>query len=341
MKILMLVLLLVATACYASSDLTLISLQVDVNPDGKSANVQFVFQNSGPEDANAVGVRLTILSNGKEQSSQDFPLQPLSHDSQRSESVKLELNGPASGLRAEIYDSAQADIRPSNNTLEKKIHVPGGASADLAITDGTVVSVQPVQDKNLIVRVHLINHGPEAVTNTQATAELMLYQKAVTSAVRSPGKFAAGEERDQQFSLAIPSNVPTGEGVVIVRWMNGDPEIQDSSLSDNSFSLPVNLLPRQPDLVGAIVGVNAHGELVFSVRNRGNAPAAASTTVLYVNGAQAKRYDTPAIPAGAEKVHRYGGTKIPTGTPIAIVLDFNAEVTESSEENNRIQFTAK
>lgn len=340
MKITILI-LLSATICYASSDLSLTSLKVEVNPDGKAANAQIVFANSGPEDASAVGVRLTFLSDGKETVSQDFPLQPLAHDAQRSETLSMELTGPATVLRAEIYDSVQPDIRPSNNTLESKVRVPGGTTADLAITDGTVVSVQPVQDKSLIVRVHLINRGPETVTNTRATAELMLYQKTVTSAVRSPGRISAGEERDQQFSLAIPSNVPTSEGIVIVRWLHTDPDMQDPSISDNSYSLPVNLLPRQPDLVGGNIGVNAHGELAFSVRNRGNAPAAASTTVLYMNGAQVKRYQTPAIPAGGEKMHHYGGSKFPSGTQFTIVLDYNAEVPESSKENNRIQFIAK
>ncbi|HSP06394.1 MAG TPA: CARDB domain-containing protein [Acidobacteriota bacterium] len=333
--------LLCSTLCYASSDLELKDLKQQVSEDGKILDLQFILSNHGPDDASAIGLRLHFLGNHKELSYGEYELQPLAHDTERAGNLQAELPASVNGIRVEVYDAAQADVKPTNNVLEADLKMPGSNLADLEIQDGSIVSAQPVQDRNLILRIHVVNHGPAAITNSRAVAELMLFQKTVSSAERRPGRLAAGEERDVQFSIPIPADVPTTEGIVMIHWTLDDDAVQDASNGHNTYSIAVSLVARQPDLVLQDVRVNSRGELSFTVKNVGNAPAGETTTALYVNAALVKRYKTPALRPGAERQHQYGGTKIVPGTQITIVADFNADIAESSEANNRYQFVSK
>lgn len=334
-------LILISTFCYASSDLQLGDLKPQVSEDGTAIGLQFLVSNNGPDDASALGVRVYLYSNQTLLNTREYQIQPIVRQAERIESVRVDVPSRINRLRVEVYDTEQPDVRPSNNVAETSVQVPGASQADLEVNEGTVVTEQPVQGKNFIIRVHLVNHGPDDIVNSRATAELMVYRKTVTTLQKSAEKMASGEARDLQFLIPIPADLPSSEGLVVVRWLPADTSVEDPAPGNNTYSLAVNFVARQPDLIALNAKVDGRGELRFWVKNRGNAGAAASTTVLYLNGALAKRFNTPALSPGTQQMHQYGGTKIPSGTQITLVVDYNADVTESSEENNRLQFLAK
>lgn len=341
MRVLIFLLLLVSSLCYASADLELRDLKSQVSADGKTVTFQFGILNHGPDDAAAVGLRLSMFASRTLLSSGEFEMEPLAKDGERPGALQVDAIPGLTRVRAELYDSQVADTVPFNNIQEAAVQLPGGSVSDLEIQSGLIVSEQPVKDKNLIVRVHLVNHGPATAVNSRVAVQFMIFQKAVSILEKSPGKLQADEERDLQFSIPIPSDASSTEGVVVVRWLPAEDSTSDPAPGNNAYTLPVALVARQADLVPLYVQVNTRGELVFTIKNKGNTSAAATTTALYLNAALVKRFNTPELAAGGERRHQYGGTKILPGTQITIVADFNADVAESSEENNRFQFVSK
>jgi subtilase family serine protease len=61
-------------------------------------------------------------------------------------------------------------------------------------------------------------------------------------------------------------------------------------------------------------------------------------TALYINGALTQRYETGVLQPGSTQRFEYRAPEIATGTKISIVADFNADVQEFSEENNRLNY---
>jgi subtilase family serine protease len=106
--------------------------------------------------------------------------------------------------------------------------------------------------------------------------------------------------------------------------------------SNQIFKINVPLNLKMPDLVPLKPVIDKNGVLTFQVSNQGNARAGASVTALYINGALVQRYNTPEIAPHGTQNYKYKEDKLDADTKVRIIVDFNAEVEEASEENNRI-----
>jgi hypothetical protein len=170
----------------------------------------------------------------------------------------------------------------------------------------------------------------------------MVYREQVAMVENTVRTLGVNEERQIKVTFPLArSEIQTQEGTVHLEAATTDEGTGDTVPGNNSYLLPVQLTLRMPDLIVRNIQLSPSGMLYFSVVNIGNAPCEATASLLYLNGALVHRYNTPLLRPGAEKRHQYGGEKIIPGTQIVIVADYNADVQEASEENNRVQFTAK
>ena len=65
------------------------------------------------------------------------------------------------------------------------------------------------------------------------------------------------------------------------------------------------------------------------------ARSTSSITALYVNGALVERFNTQEIGPRGTQAFRFNTLKLSEQDNIVVVADFNADVEEASEENNR------
>lgn len=332
---------LLPTLLFASSDLQLKSLRAVLPPGGTAIQLQLLIQNAGPDNAENVSCNIYLYSNQKLIVSQTMALSP--EPAQKSKKEQLDIDMPSesvSRVKVEIYDSQQPDTQPSNNFSQVNITAADTKSADLEIVEAAIESVEPVKDANVQMKLRLRNNGPDLMLPTKITANLLLYGKQVGQAEKRIGKLAVGAELNMKLAVGIPQFVSSSDAYVQIQWVV-EGEVQDPNLDNNAYDLSVTLHKKMPDLLSKDVAVDARGTFGFTVENKGNAPADNSTTALYLNGALVWRYKTPALQPGGSRHFSYDIEKLESGTQVLVVIDFNADVEESSEENNRIPYTVK
>jgi hypothetical protein len=331
--------LLIPPVLYAAADLELQEVQGNLEQNGKQLHLILSLRNLGPDEAANLACRIRVDAGKGMSWSREVRLKPLAVASSSRQEIQLQPEVPyVSSVLVEVFDLDQPDLVPSSNS---KIWVPG-KPADLLIEEASIAEQQPVSGRTISLNLKLRNLGPAAVSTLALQASLMVYQEAIATIEKKGGSLEANEEREVKLQISLlKTMIPATEGTIEIHVASGTSDIYDPREQNNAYLLPVALTLRMPDLMVRNAQVNQYGSLTFSIVNNGNAPCDATTTLLYVNGALAKRYNTPELRPGAEKRHQYGGTKIIPGTQIAIVADFNADVTESSEENNRFTFTVK
>ncbi|HET6268359.1 MAG TPA: CARDB domain-containing protein, partial [Acidobacteriota bacterium] len=108
-----------AGSLYATADLELQSLQVQIDSQAHVLQIRVYLANHGPDNAPQPGCNVYLYSNQKLVLSQNFLLQSIAAQEVRTDSLKIELPaGTITTVKAEIYDSQQPDVQPSNNIAQ-------------------------------------------------------------------------------------------------------------------------------------------------------------------------------------------------------------------------------
>jgi subtilase family serine protease len=197
-----------------------------------------------------------------------------------------------------------------------------------------------MEGKTAEFRVLVRNRGPLESKTSVIKLNLVQFQQTITSAVKKLGLLVPGEEKEMKIVMRLPSEGISVEQVLFeARCENRDPSVEESDSTNNILSKPMLLSIRMPDLSVKDMRVDNRGNLAFWVMNRGTARSLPTITAFYVNGALVRRFNTPELAAGKSRRHVYGGMKVPAGTQVTVVADFNADLAESSKENNRLNFT--
>jgi subtilase family serine protease len=329
-----------AGSLYASADLELQSLRVQIDSQAHVMQIRVYLANHGPDNAPQPGCNVYLYSNQKLVLSQNFLLQSIAAQETRTDSIKLDLPaGTISSVKAEIYDSQQPDVQPSNNVAQANLSALGVTTADVQILEASIKTNQPVEERVAIVKVRVHNNGPDLAINSNLKVSLVLFGNAVVWQEKRIQKIEPGSDSDMEMPVVMNKPISSSNGTFLIQITPDDTKTKDPDETNNSYTLPVQLVLRMPDLVIKDVGINAKGVLVFSVSNAGNAPADPSVTALFINGALIERYKTPQIRPKEKQTFRYDEDVIAPGTQVSIVADYNADVAESSEENNRTNFT--
>jgi len=322
---------------FASADLEIKTLRGV--PEQNKFNLEFLIVNHGPASADHPGSNVYFYANERLVLSQTFALQPLAAGASRKESAVMDLpSEPVTNVKVEVFDSQQPDTQPSTNFLQMNIRSPDLKKADLQIVD-----VKPAEDTGKQkVRsawiVRLRNNGPDRVPVTKLTAELEVFGEVIGQSEKRIDRLGAGEEVQARIPMPNAPVVPATNGDLIFRW--NTTEVEDADPTNQIYKMDVQLSIRMPDLVPVKAVIDKQGVLTFQVSNQGNARAQASVTALYINGALVQRYNTGEIAPRGSQPYKYNATKLDADTKVGIVVDFNAEVEESSEENNRADLPA-
>jgi hypothetical protein len=230
----------------------------------------------------------------------------------------------------EVFDSQQPDIQPSTNFIQMNIKAPDLRKADLQVLD---VKADEAKEKGRgVYLVRLKNNGPDRVPVSRLEVELEVYGEQIARADKRVDRLEAGAENETRIQMPNANIIPATNGSLVVRW-NAD--VEDADSTNNVFKLPVQLALRMPDLLPLRFNIDRQGTLTFAVHNKGNARAAATVTALYINNALVERFTTNEIAPRGSQQFRYAGRKLSSMDKILIVADFNADVEESTEENNR------
>src|SRR5262245_20437446 len=146
--------LLCCTVAYAAADLEIQDLKATVQQDG-TAELEFRITNNGPDEAANPFIRVLAT---------EQQLAPLAASESRTETLTLQ-DLQESRVVVEAYDAQEPDTRPSNNTQEISVRLPGKDYTDLEILEAVVLNAQPIKEKNLVIRFRLRNRGPETSVN--------------------------------------------------------------------------------------------------------------------------------------------------------------------------------
>jgi hypothetical protein len=338
-----LLLFLLASIAHASADLELKSLQAFPDANTKAIQIKFIWTNRGPDSATQPGVNVYVYNNQRLVISETLALQPLAAAESREESIKVSYPSEVVTLvKAEIFDAQQPDLQPSTNSTQVNIRLPDLKKADLQILSATVEGEQPLKGKSAMIHLQVRNNGPELSRNSKLVAQLMLYGSAVGKNEKRLQRVGVGEDLDLKWPFPLPENIPATEGVLQVDWIHGNPDVQDPDTPNSSVKLPVGLVIRMPDLAPKDVALDKRGVLSFSIVNKGNAICRDTITAMYINGALIQRFNTRQLRGGENQRLQYTApAKIASGSQISVVADFNADVEEISEENNRLNYIVK
>jgi hypothetical protein len=338
---LLLFLLLVASSAYGASDLEINSLKATPTDKPREMQVILRFVNHGPENADHVACNVYVYANQKLLVTQNFPLKPAPVGLSRDESFTIQLPAEsATAIKAEIYDAQEPDVQPSTNFTQVNIKPPDYKHADLQIVESTLETTQPLLDKAML-NLKIRNNGPDNIPYSKLTVDLLVYDQNISAAERRIQRMAAGEEAEFKIGLSIAKSFRGTEGIMDVKWTTPDADVQDPAPANNEARLPVQVVSRLPDLVPQAINIDRRGLLTFGIANKGNIRSGASVTALYINGALVQRFATPELPPTGTQRFQYTAAKIPADTMISIVCDFNADVEEASEENNRLNYKSK
>jgi len=331
------VILLICSLAAGSADLELRSLAAIPEAEITALQITLDLVNNGPQNADHAACNVYVYSGGRLLFTQNRSLSPLAASASRIETLRVELPpGPVTSLKAEIYDSVEADVQPSNNVAQVNIKAPNLKKADLQILEAAVGASE--QPGKLAIRIRLRNNGPDSVPASVLSVELSVFGNKVAASERKIGRLAAGEELENTVPLSLTKTISTTIGDCHVKWNFAGQDFSDPKIDDNSYLLTVPLTPKMPDLLPQGLLIDKRGNLAFSIVNKGNFRSGASVTAVYINGALIQRFNTPELQPGATKKYQYPGTKFSPDTQISIVSDFNADVEEASEVNNKVNF---
>jgi len=333
--------LLISSVVFAAADLELKSLAAIPDVTTTTLQIKLDLANNGPANADHAACNVYVYSGGRLLFTQNRSLASLAASATRIETLRVELPpGPVTALKAEVYDSVEPDIQPSNNVAQVNIKTPDLKDADLQILEVAVAAVnQP--GARLAIRTRLRNNGPASVPASVLSVELSVFEKKVAANERKIGRLAAGEDLEIVVPLPLTKTISSTIGNCLVKWNFAGPDFADSNPDDNSYLLTVPLTPKMPDLLPEGLLIDRRGIFSFTISNKGNYRSGSSVTALYINGALIQRFDTPELQPGGSKKYQYAATKILPDTQISVVTDFNADVEESSEENNKVIFKSE
>ena len=332
--------LLFAGVLFAAADLEILSLTALPGDRSGPLAMHLMFQviNHGPDGASNIGCNIYVYANQRLLLSQNFPLRPLAANQKREETLQIALpSDSATAIKAEVYDSVEPDIQPSTNFLQTNIKPPDYRRADLMIEDSALETVQPLINQ-AVIRLKLRNNGPDFLPYSKLTINLVVFDNVVATTDRRIPRMASSEEEEFKMQLSIQASYRSAEGRIDIIFASPDPDVLDPAPENNKVSIPVQLIPRLPDLVPQNILIDKNGVLSFGVVNRGNVRSPASVTALYINGALVQRYNMPELAPNSPQRIQYTGSKIPADSTVTVVCDFNADVEESSEENNRLTY---
>jgi len=337
---LVLILLLMPVVVFASADLQLRSLRAVMETDNKTMDLQVAISNQGPDNANHIGCNIYVYAEQKLVISQNANISPLAANASRKETFSVDLPAQAvTTVKVEIFDTEQPDTQPSNNSSQVNIKPPDVRTADLQVVEASVQGEQPLRERGVSLRVRVRNNGPDSVGQTRLQADIMVFNSSVAKTEKKIGKLTSGEEFELNMPLMLPRTIASSQGTIVVKWNAPEDEILDSAPENNEFDIPVGLALRLPDLLPKDITLDKTGLLTFTIVNKGNSFAERSVVALYINGALIQRYKVPELRAGEEKKFQYTPDSVlPNGALVTVVADYNADVDESSEENNRLTY---
>lgn len=331
--------LLLPLLAFASADLELESLQAQIDSDTHSLVLKLYLTNHGPADANRLACNVYLYAEQKLILSQTVSLDPLLNLQKRVDEVRVDLPAAmATRTMVEVFDGDEPDLQPSTNSAEVALRTSDVANADLSIVQADIKLPQPIAEVAVPLHVRLHNSGPDTAPGVGIELSLLLFNTAVVTQEKRIGRIESGKDLEVDVALGLNKSIPTPNGVIQLKLMLDEDRVRDPVEYNNVFTLPVQLTIRMPDLVVEDIRVNEKGNLALFIRNAGKAPSDPSETALYINGAVVQRYKTPAMRPDESQRFVYGSTKLVEGTQVAVVADFNADVAEASEENNKRSF---
>jgi hypothetical protein len=332
--------LLLPFIAQASADLEL--QQITPSMDQGVLHAAINITNRGPAAAEKSKCRLTLYSGQQIVDTIIIALNPIPAKETRKEDLQWKITAPAANvLVIELFDEIESDDHPVNNSSKITLRFPGYSKADLQLVDVALPATDRLEGRTAEFNVTIRNNGPEDVRSSLLKINLTQFQKQVAYTERKLGRLDPSEEKQIKIVLRLPlENIPVEQALLEVRCDMSDSTVEESDSTNNVFTKPILIGIRMPDLLPRSVKINSRGVVSFSIANIGTAVAKPSITALYLNGSLVRRYNTPELGAGKERRHLYGGTKVEASDQIAIVADFNADLEESSEENNRLNYTA-
>jgi hypothetical protein len=332
--------LLIPFVAQAAADLEL--QQVTPSIEQGVLQVTITISNNGPATAENLKCRLTLYSGQQIVDTIIVALNSVAVEERHKEDLQWKITAPAANvLVAELFDEIEPDDHPANNSSKLTLRFPGYSKADLQLVDVALPTTDRLEGRTAEFNVTVRNNGPEDVRSSLLKINLTQFQKQVAYVERKLGRLDPSDEKQIKIVLRLPlENIPVEQTLLEVRFEMNDTTVEESDSTNNVFTKPILVSIRMPDLIPRSVKINARGNVAFSIANVGTAVAKPTITALYLNGSLVRRYNTPELGAGKERLHIYGGTKVEAGDQVAIVADFNADLEESSEENNRLNYNA-
>jgi CARDB len=326
-----------STQLFAEADLELQSLKALPQDESSEMAITLRMINRGPESAGHLGCNIYVYSNQKLVSSQAFALKPLAADESREDSLRISLTSdPVTRVKAEIFDSGQPDTQPSTNFIQVNLKPPDFRTSDLEIAEASVETSQPVTDKVVVVRLKVRNNGPDIAPFSKITADLLVYNSSVGKTEKRIDRIAAGDEADLKLIIPLSKSITGADGTIHLEWTGSDQQMFDPDKANDSRDILVQLTRRMPDLTVKDIRKDKKGVLTFFIVNKGSAPSEASTAALFLDGALFERYPVPVLQPGADFRIKEVKADMSTTALVTVVADYNADVAEMSEENNKV-----
>lgn len=320
----------------AAADLELESLQAQPDSDSHSLMLKLYMTNHGPADANHLACNIYLYAEQKLALSQTLSLNPLPNLGKRVDEIHVDLPaGAVTKGKVEIFDMEEPDLEPSTNSAEVALRNSEVATSDLQIVQADIKATQPITEMFTTIHVRLRNNGPDAAPGVGMQISLLLFNSPILTQEKRVGRIDSGKELDLDLLVSLNKPIPTNSGVFELKLMLDEDKVKDPVDYNNVLTLPVLLAVRMPDLVVEDVRVNERGNLALFVRNTGKAAADPSETALYIDGAVVQRFKTPPLKPEEFQRFMYNASRLAEGTQVVVVADFNADITESSEENNK------
>ncbi len=328
-RIFLILCLIFSSFAFGAADLEIKTIK---GSPAKEFQLEFQFMNHGPQAANNVGCNVYFYAAERLVLSQAFKLSSLASGASRKEQLTMNFPDQAiTTVKVEVFDSQQPDEQPSTNFMQMNIKPPDRRRADLQIVD--VVSVDAKEKGKNILRVRMRNQGPDRIGPSKLNVSLEVYRQPLAQSEKKIERMDSGEELETRIQIPTAPIIPATNGSLILRWSS--PEVEDPDAENSVYKMDVLLNLRMPDLLPLKPNIDKQGVLTFSVNNKGNARAEDSVTALYINGALVERYNTPDMAPRGLQQFRFNGKKLTSQDKVVIIVDFNADVQESSEENNR------
>jgi hypothetical protein len=327
---------------FGEADLELQSLKASPLENSSEMELTLRVVNHGPDPAVHFGCNIYVYSYQKLLSSQAFALKEIAPEESREEVLRIGTsNQPVTRMKAEIFDSQQPDTQPSSNYIQVNLKPPDYRNSDLEIVDATIETPQPIADKAILLKLKLRNNGPDIAPFTKLIADLQVFDSSVGKVEKRVDRVAAEDTMDLKLAIPLAKSISGGEGTIHLEWIGSDMQMFDPEKANHVRDLSVQLTRRMPDLIPKDIKLDKKGVLTFLIHNKGNAPSEISIVALFLNGALIQRYQIPALQPNANFRIKETSVEIESGNLVTVVADYNADVAEGSEENNKVNFQAK